>query len=521
MAKYGGIDLGTTYTSISYYDENSADVKTIDLVESADGQKTLRSVVFYPGPGESPVVGSSAWNAYRQFPDRVVVGIKRTMGKSFTLNMDGIDLIPQVISAEILKTVVRDAEGFLGEEMKDVVITVPAYFGDAERSATEEAGKMAGLNVLALLPEPHAAALAYAIDKVANIVDRNILVYDLGGGTFDVTLIHATTSQDPDPSAPNQTNLKIETLCKEGNAELGGLDWDRLLAQLVADKVQAQFGVDILLDPKNEPVLLDNCEKAKRDLSRISQVAIVADMLGHQVTVSRSEFETATSDLLLQTEALLEQVLVDAEARHGLTKKDIDVMLTGGSSKMPIVKQMIERVMGKPPFTHRNPELSVTIGAAYWAYLLQEGARIPVPDPEDPTKKKDLVVNETGLTDTARYAIGVEVVRPDGQGGYKRFNSVVVPAGATYGQEFFKEFRTAEDGMTEILVALYKGDAAELDQCEYLAEAVISGLPPDRPRGQMVKVTLSYDNSGILRGSAIDKATGLLCELVVDHSKLG
>ncbi len=519
MAKYGGIDLGTTYTSISYYDENSADVKTIDLVESADGLKTLRSVIYYPGSGEPPVVGSSAWNAYRQFPDRVVVGIKRSMGTSFTLTMDGIDLTPQVISAEILKTVVRDAEGFLGEELKDVVITVPAYFGDAERAATEEAGKLAGLNVLRLLPEPHAAALAYSIEKVANIVDRHLLVYDLGGGTFDVTLIHATTASD-DAASPNQTNLKIETLCKDGNAALGGLDWDRLLSQLVADKVLAQFGVDIMLDPKNEPILLDNCEKAKRDLSRISQVAIVADMLGHQVTVSRSEFENATSDLLMQTEALLEQVLADAESQHGLTKNDIDVMLTGGSSKMPMVKQMIERVMGKPPFTHKNPELLVTMGAAYWAYLLQEGATVTVTDPQDPANKTDVVVKQNGLTDTARYAIGVEVIRSDGQGGYKRFNSVVVPAGATYGQEFVKEFRTAEDDMTEIVVALYKGDAAELDQCEYLAEAVISGLPPDRPRGQFVKVTLSYDNSGILRGSAVDKATGLQCELVVDHSKL-
>ncbi len=195
MAKFGGIDLGTTYTSISYYEENSADVKTIDLVESADGLKTLRSVVYFPGSGEDPVVGSSAWNAYRQFPDRVVVGIKRSMGTGFTLNMDGVDLTPQMISAEILKTVVRDAEGFLGEEMKDVVITVPAYFGDAERAATEEAGRLAGLNVLRLLPEPHAAALAYSIEKVANIIDRYLLVYDLGGGTFDVTLIHPEPDQ--------------------------------------------------------------------------------------------------------------------------------------------------------------------------------------------------------------------------------------------------------------------------------------------------------------------------------------
>ncbi|HEX3990748.1 MAG TPA: Hsp70 family protein, partial [Acetobacteraceae bacterium] len=192
-----GIDLGTTYSSISWFDPYNNRVDTIDL-ETADGAKVIRSVVYYPGQGDPVVVGETAWNARQQFPERVVVGIKRSMGMGYrTAAIDGVEYTPPQVSAEILKVLARDAQAYLGEEVKDVVITVPAYFGDNERAATLEAGQLAGLNVLALLPEPHAAALAFAVDKVADIVDRYLLVYDLGGGTFDVTLIHATTVRDP------------------------------------------------------------------------------------------------------------------------------------------------------------------------------------------------------------------------------------------------------------------------------------------------------------------------------------
>jgi molecular chaperone DnaK (HSP70) len=373
MATYGGIDLGTTYTKISYYDRDTERANPVDLYESADGQKILRSVVYFPGPGERPVIGDSAWKVRYEFPERVVVGIKRSFGSDFTLSIDGVDYTPQAISAEILKTVAREAEIFLGEGIKDVVVTVPTHYGIAELAATEEASKLAGLNVLGLLPEPHAVVLAYSIEKVIDIAGRYLLVFDLGGATFDLTLIQPITSND----TLIQANLKLETLCIDGNRFLGGYDWDRALAQVVADKVLAQFEVDIMLQPENEPILLDNCENARCDLSRINEVKITADALGHQVTVTRSEFELATADLLNITEVLLEEVLSDAEARHGITKHDIDVVLAGGSSKMPMVKQMVERVMGKPPFTHKNPELLVTMGAAYWAYLLQDKITFP------------------------------------------------------------------------------------------------------------------------------------------------
>jgi molecular chaperone DnaK len=364
MAKRCGIDLGTTYSSISCYDGTNQRVVTVPLGTMADGQPIIRSVVYYPGNNQPPVVGDTAWNAARQFPERVVVGIKRSMGTSFKVAIDGVEYSPQQVSAEILKVLVKEAESYLREQVTGVVITVPAYFRDDERAATLEAGKLAGLNVLGLLPEPHAAVLAVVS---SGIVEKDLLVCDLGGGSFNVTLIHATAE------ACNgiAVNLNLEILLVDGNANLGGLDWDRALADMVAEKVAQRYGVDIRLDPKNEPSLLDNCEKAKRDFSRVENYSIIADMAGHAVEVSVEEFEYCTQPLLLETQLLLEKVLEDAQSRYGLPKERIEVMLTGGASKMPMVAKMVERVMGKSPIRHQNPGSLVRIGAAYWAHLVQ------------------------------------------------------------------------------------------------------------------------------------------------------
>jgi molecular chaperone DnaK len=512
-----GIDLGTTYSSISWFDPYNNRVDTIDL-ETADGAKVLRSVVYYPGGGNPVVVGETAWNARQQFPERVIVGIKRSMGTDYkTPAIDGNAYTPAQVSAEILKALARDAQTYLGEEVKDVVITVPAHFGDNERAATMEAGQLAGLNVLALLPEPHAAALAFAVDKVADIVDRYLLVYDLGGGTFDVTLIHASTVRDPG----SPIELKIDTLCKDGDAALGGLDWDRVLADVVAEKTMRTFSVDMWSDAKREALLLDVCEKAKRHLSRVAAVPVLVEPPDRQVEVTAAEFEDRSRDLLLQTHLFLERVIRDADTQHHMGKDRIEVMLAGGSSKMPMVKKMVEGVLGRPPLQHKNPELLVTIGAAYWAHLLS-GAPIPVPVPQPGggSKTEEVRVDPKGIIDTAAYAIGVEVLRPGSQGRYELFNSVVLPAGIPYGETKDKEFRTSEDGMTEIHIALYKGDKPDLSQCEHLMAVVISGLPSGRPKGQRVKVRLGYDNNGILRGTALDVATNNQVEFEVDRSRV-
>ncbi len=503
MAVRCGIDLGTTYSAISWYDPYNNRAVTIDL-DTADGAKVIRSVVYFPGPGQPAVVGETAWNAARQHPDRVVVGIKRSIGTSFkTAAIDGHEYTPQEVSAEILKVLVQDAKKYLGEDVPDAVITVPAYFGDAERAATEEAGKIAGLNVIGVLPEPHAAALAYAVENAGTIQDRHILVYDLGGGTFDVTMIHATAA-----GGGASLDLNISTLCKDGNRHLGGLDWDRALAKLVIEKVLAQHGEDISNDADNEPLLLDNCEKAKRHLSRTGTVSIIADSKQHQVDVTAEEFENQTAHLLYQTQALLEHVIEEAQKNHGVAKDQIEVMLTGGSSRMPAVARLIETVLGRPPLRYQNPELLVTIGAAYRAHLLGQpgaGEQAPVivqtvPDADGTPTKKEVRVG--GLSDIGR-PVGVEVLRAGAPA-----NAVVVPDGSSYGQQFEKIFSTTEDGMTEIDVVLHEGSSAKLEECRKLKTFTITGLPADRPKGRPVKVVMGYDNSGIVRGKAIDLDTG-------------
>lgn len=507
-----GIDLGTTYSSISWYDPHNNRVITIDL-NTADGRNILRSVVFYPAAGEPPVIGESAWNARRQHPERVIVGIKRSMGMDFKVGpIDGKEYTPPEVSAEILKTLIKEAGDYLGEPVREVVITVPAHFGDHERAATEQAGELAGVKVLGLLSEPHAAALAFAVEKVSDVMDRTLLVYDLGGGTFDVTLIRVSNR----PDADNALGMHVEALCKAGNAQLGGLDWDRALGGLVADKIQQAHGVDVRQDPANDAVLEDNCEKAKRDLSRRQSIEIVGDRANHQAEVTRAEFEDCTRDLLMTTDALVEEVLETAAKTHGLTRDKIDILLAGGSTKMPMVETLLTAKMGRPPLKYGNPELLVTIGAAYRAHLLKEGTVI-----QKKEQGPDGTVNvptRPVITDISQQAVGVEVLRPDGQGGHKSWNSVVIPAGAKHGATYHKECSLIEDGMAEIPIILYEGDAPEIENCRQLVVFTIAGLPPDLKQGAIVKVSLGYDASGIIRGEAIVVKTGHKVDIVVDRS---
>ena len=515
MTTYCGIDLGTTYSAISFYDQFNNRVDTMNL-DTADGLQTLPSVVYYPDGGEVPVVGDSALNAQKQHPDRVIVGIKRTMGTDFrTQPFDGREYTPQEVSAEILKTLARDAEPHLGEPARDVVITVPAYFGENERAATEEAGKLAGLNVLALLPEPHAAALAFAVQKAADMTDRYILVYDLGGGTYDVTLIHTTLASNPD----SPTGLCINTLCKDGNAQLGGLDWTRNLAEITAEKIMQQYDMDMWADAQNEALLLESCEKAKRHLSRVESTQITVGI--HGVVVTRSEFEERTASLLLQTEGLLDKVLEDAEAQHGITRDQIDILLAGGAISMPMVLNMVSQKMGKKPIRHGDPNLLVTIGAAYWAHLKTEGNTVDAPIPtSDGPKKGPIVVASGGITDVSTYAVGVETVRRDGEKGWTSYNSVIIESGTTYGENpVEKEFATAEANTTAIPIILYKGDSENIDECEKLVEFTLEHLPSDLPEGTRIRVSLGYNQNGILNGKATLVKTGQSIDIVYDRSK--
>lgn len=527
MAMRCGIDLGTTYSAISWYDPHNNRVETVDLAMIADGMNIVRSVVYYAEGGASPVVGETAWNAAKQHPERVFIAIKRSMGTDYTRTIDGTTYTPQQVSSEILKALVAEAQAFFGEEVKDVVISVPAYFGDLERAATEDAGQLAGLNVLGILSEPSAAGLAFAAARMADIIGHYFMVFDLGGGTLDVTLIHVTSAPDEN----GVQKLKPETLCKQGDRELGGLDWDHALAELVAEKALQQHGMDVTADPTNKVILLENCEKAKRRLGQLNIVSCIPDLVpAHEVDVTLAEFEDRTRDLVERARLRLERALEEAEnldhvpesapaGEKGVKRDMIEVLLAGGGTKMPMIRKMIEDVMGKPSLQHGNPELLVSMGAAYWAHLLQPDSTINV---YQSTPGGD-VATPVGLQEfpgeISCYAVGVKALESDSQGGWQEYNSEVVPNAAPFNQIYDKEFQTSEDGMTEIPIELYKGESRDLAQCESLLRFTITGLPPGRPKGQRVKVALGYDKNGILSGNAVDVATGKKVDIVWDRHK--
>jgi len=528
-----GIDLGTTYSAISWYDAHNKRVDTVDL-EHADGKNIIPSVVYFESDGNI-VVGEAARKTASQHPDRVIIGIKRSMGDDFrTQPIDGKEYTPQEISAEILKVLKSDAEMYLAEPLNDVVISVPAYFGDRQREATKEAATMAGLKVLELIPEPHAAALAFAIDRVKDVENRNIIVYDLGGGTFDVTLIK-TEKED---LGANLIGLRITTLAKDGNRQLGGLDWDKVLARIVADKAMDKYGIeDPHIDAKSEAILFERCEAAKRNLSRVNSLLILADLQANQVEILRSEFENATGDLVMQTEELLKHVLDEAEKSHGLlTQKRIDellskggdlnelepkrvrLLLCGGATRMPMINDCVTRVMGEPPLHHKNPDLLVTIGAAYRAYLLGASQGEKQSDTTIQTRHGAVTLLPGG--GDIGNPIGVEVVDVNDNGNVtNRQNVVLIKRGAQYNEIFEQEFGTAFDGMTEIPLVFYEGDAVDPQDCTRLADVTIEGLPPGRPAGRPVKVRLWYDKNGIICGQAIDLETKKDAEIKIERWK--
>ena len=518
MTKRYGIDLGTTYSTISWYDDSRQEVKPLPL-ESEDGETTsLRSVVYYAPEGNT-VVGEVAWNTRKQDPGRVIVGIKRKMGDDYqTEPIDGRRRTPQEVSTDILRTLKDNAEIEMGEAVEDVVITVPAYFGERQCAATMEAAKEAGLNVLNILSEPHAAAVAYSIEQNMSLSDKHVLVYDLGGGTFDVTLIKPVLPSEFKAGVGGVQNLQLNTMCKDGNRELGGLDWDEVLIDIVADKCMEQFEVDPRLDARNAAVLHDNCEKAKRALSKKTTEMVVADLQGHMVEVSREEFEERASGLLLQTQMRLEQVLADAEANHGVTRDQIDVLLCGGSTRMPMVKDMIQQVFNKTPLEYRNPQLLVACGAAYVAHATDGQATIPLPGPAgEANDDRKVRIAEDSITDITSHAVGIQVIRETEDGERRPFNAVVLERGTSFGERRQFVTETLFDNQTEVCIRLFEGDYDDIEECTHLVDFRIEGLPPSRPRGRPIRTTLWFGPNGIIKGNAVDMETNTEIEIHYDR----
>jgi molecular chaperone DnaK len=473
-----GIDLGTTNSVIAWMKPDG----TVEVIPNAEGSRTTPSIVSFTKTGEI-IVGEPAKRQLILNSERTIKSIKRKMGTDYKVRIDDKEYTPQEISALILKKLKKDAEEYLGGEIKKAVITCPAYFNDAQRQATKEAGIIAGLEVLRIINEPTAAALAYGLDKMEG--ERKVLVYDLGGGTFDVSILEIGGGV-------------IQVIATSGNNHLGGDDFDQRIMDYIIDEFKKQHGVDLRNDKQALQRIRDAAEKAKIELSTkletdISLPYITATAEGPlhlEMKLTRAMFESLTRDLVEKTREPIERALNDAK----LSPQDIDeIILVGGMTRVPMVQRFIKEIFGKEPNKSVNPDEAVAIGAAIQAAILAgtEGA-----------KDKDVV-----LVDVTPLTLGVEV-----KGGLME---PIIPRNTTIPVRKSKIFTTAEDGQTSVEVRVYQGERAMARDNIFLGSFQLVGIPP-APRGvPQIEVTFDIDADGIVHVSAKDLGTGKEQSMVV------
>ncbi|MDY5730331.1 MAG: molecular chaperone DnaK [Eubacteriales bacterium] len=465
MSKIIGIDLGTTNSCVAVMEGGEPVV-----IANAEGNRTTASVVTITKDGER-LVGQVAKRQSVLNPDRTISSIKRDMGTSKKITIDGKEYTPQDISAMILQKMKSEAEAYLGETVTDAVITVPAYFSDSQRQATKDAGRIAGLNVLRIINEPTAASLAYGLDKSES---QKILVYDLGGGTFDVSLLEIGDGV-------------FEVLATNGNNLLGGDDFDARIVEYIATEFQKENGIDLRKDAQAFQRLKSEAEKAKIELSGVMSVNIslpfiTADATGPKhldMTLTRAKFNELTSDLVDKTIIPLNNALKDA----GLSANEIDkVILVGGSTRIPAVQEAVKKVTGKEPFKGINPDECVAIGAAIQAGVL--GGEV-----------KDVL-----LLDVTPLSLGLET-----EGN---IFTRLIDRNTTIPTTKSQVFSTAADGQTSVEIHVLQGERQMAADNKTLGKFQLTGIP-SAPRGvPQIEVTFSIDRNGIVQVSAKDKGTG-------------
>jgi len=464
MSKIIGIDLGTTNSCVAVMEGGQPTV-----IANAEGSRTTPSVVAFTKDGER-LIGQVAKRQAVTNPDRTVISIKREMGTTYKVNIDGKQYTPQDISAMILSKMKETAESYLGEKVTQAVITVPAYFNDSQRQATKDAGRIAGLEVLRIINEPTAASLAYGLDKEEN---QKILVYDLGGGTFDVSILDIGDGV-------------FEVLSTNGNTRLGGDDFDQRIIDYVADQFKKENGIDLKQDKIACQRLKEAAEKAKIELSgtttaNINLPFITADATGPKhldVTLTRAKFDELTSDLVDATVEPMRKALKDA----GLSVDQINkVILVGGSTRIPAVQEAVKKVTGKEPFKGINPDECVAIGAAIQGGVL--GGEV-----------KDVL-----LLDVTPLSLGLET---EGH-----IFTKLIERNTTIPTSKSQVFSTAADGQTTVEIHVLQGERQMAYDNKTLGRFQLTGIAP-APRGvPQIEVTFSIDNNGIVNVTAKDKAT--------------
>ncbi len=475
MAKTIGIDLGTTNSVVAVMEGGKPTV-----IANAEGSRTTPSIVGFAKNGER-LVGQLAKRQAILNPDNTIISIKRHMGEDYKKNIDGKDYTPQEISAMILRKLADDASSYLGEKVTSAVITVPAYFNDAQRQATKDAGKIAGLDVLRIVNEPTAAALAYGLEKQNS---EKVLVFDLGGGTFDVSVLEIGDGVH-------------EVLSTSGDTRLGGDDFDQKIIDWLCDEFKKQEGIDLKNDKQAMQRLKEAAEKAKCELSSVVETNInlpfiTADANGPKhldLSLTRAKFEELSHDLLERCKTPVERAISDA----GISKSDLnEVVLVGGSTRIPAVQQLVKDYTGKDPNQSVNPDEVVAVGAAIQAGVLAG-------------EVKDIV-----LLDVTPLTLGIETL-----GGVM---TPLVPRNTTIPVSKSQTFSTADDNQTAVDIHVLQGERPMANDNKSLGMFRLDGIPPAMKGMPQIEVTFDIDANGIVNVTAKDKATNKEQKITITNS---